>query len=320
LEPTARAAPADFTRRFTLQPSLGDWIILGYGTLVSLAIALAPDRPGKRFYLFYVLAVTLGYAAFVAAYRRIVTAAPNRLATAVYRLAPIACVSAIFFRLRHIIPLVNPNEYDRALHAIDVAVLGRDLSVAVERIATPGFVEWNAFWYSLYFPVGLTMILCIAFLDKDDLRRTRWAVGTLVVFCVGHFTYLLVPGLGPVAYLRNAYAVPRIEGGFFMQQVWRTYAAGPRHDIFPSLHTALPAWWVLYLVSERASRVHRWALVAIVPVAVDTWMATIVLRWHYAVDLLAGFALAFLALAVARRSTVWYERLRAEAGVVPAYW
>ena len=73
------------------------------------------------------------------------------------------------------------------------------------------------------------------------------------------------------------------------------------YDCFPSGHTELTilAWWGSRMVSRRMFRVYF----AYTPCII---FATVYLRYHYTVDLLAGAATAaFLILA----APVFYERL-----------
>jgi membrane-associated phospholipid phosphatase len=64
-------------------------------------------------------------------------------------------------------------------------------------------------------------------------------------------------------------------------------------DVFPSLHCAASAFVLAF--DRRQSRGRFW--VFLVPV-VGLWFSTLYLRFHYLVDLVAGFALAALALRV----------------------
>ncbi len=79
-------------------------------------------------------------------------------------------------------------------------------------------------------------------------------------------------------------------------------------DVFPSLHCAVSCF-LLFFDFRNARWRHR---VYLVP-CVGIWLATIYLRYHYAVDLLAGFGLAAFALWITRR----WENTHAESPLSP---
>jgi len=72
---------------------------------------------------------------------------------------------------------------------------------------------------------------------------------------------------------------------------------------FPSLHAASSL--VALLFAYRYVRVWFWLAL---PFALGLWVSTIYLRHHYFVDLLAGWALAPLAMVIAPRLDGWWAR------------
>ena len=67
-------------------------------------------------------------------------------------------------------------------------------------------------------------------------------------------------------------------------------------DVFPSLHTALTLYITAYLWRDGK----RMAALICAPLTAGTIVATIYLRYHYGVDVLAGFLLAVCALRAVR--------------------
>ena len=82
---------------------------------------------------------------------------------------------------------------------------------------------------------------------------------------------------------------------------------------FPSLHTAASTVALVY-----AWRHVRWWAFLLAPFVVGLWVSTIYLRHHYFVDLLAGWALAPLAMWVAPRADGWWARQQRALGYEPA--
>ena len=118
-------------------------------------------------------------------------------------------------------------------------------------------------------------------------------VGGVIVATFGHTLYTLVPGAGPYAHID--FAEP-LHGGLFWGLVQDTVAAGgAQFDIFPSLHTAYPTLFALHAFGnrDRAPFKYVWPIVAFF--AVNMIIATMFLRWHWGIDVIAGLCLAAFA-------------------------
>ena len=74
---------------------------------------------------------------------------------------------------------------------------------------------------------------------------------------------------------------------------------------FPSLHAA-----VSLLSLGLAWRFTRPLFFILLPVALGLWVSTIYLRHHFVVDLIAGFALAPAAYALAPKLDAWWTLRR----------
>ena len=119
----------------------------------------------------------------------------------------------------------------------------------------------------------------------------------MLVVAIGHFLYTLVPGAGPVATL--AFDQP-LQGGFWWRQVEVTVAtAGAQLDIFPSLHTAWPAYFTLHAFAKRRTQPFRWLWPILAFISINVIIATMFLRWHWFIDVAAGLLLAFAARGIA---------------------
>jgi len=71
---------------------------------------------------------------------------------------------------------------------------------------------------------------------------------------------------------------------------WMDVVRAPR-DVFPSLHVAVSAIVLYY--GARRGRLHFWILLAFVAA---NWVSTIYLRYHYFIDVVAGWITAVLAI------------------------
>jgi hypothetical protein len=237
-----------------------------------------------------------------------------------YRLTIFGTIVASYFELRVILPTVSTRAVDASIFAFDMRVFHVEPSLAWDRFVTPQTTEWFAFFYfSYFFLLAIHTVPFALFVKNTDLLA-RFALGITIVFCVGHMTYMLVPGYGPYAYLAGEFQHP-LTGGFFWGLVQEAVAAGgAMKDIFPSLHTAVPTFFALFSFRYRRELVafrFSWPLVAFS--AAQIICATMFLRWHYLVDILAGLTLAAAADALSARLVPWDERRRAARGLEPAW-
>jgi membrane-associated phospholipid phosphatase len=295
-------------RRWLCAPSLSDWILAAYFLSVIGALALAPPSDAKTRHLAVTALVLLGFLAAVVVLRaRFVIP---------YRLLALPAMLLVYFRLREILPLVNPHDFDEALYRIDVRALGFEPTLWLERHSPPLVVEWFSFFYYSYFYFLAAWTLGVIFFDRNPLRQASFAAGFLGVLGVGHFLYMLVPGYGPIVHLAPRFAGP-LHGGFFLRLVQSAVdAGGPLRDIFPSIHTAAPT-----LITLFAWRHYRKFAIPTTFFALNIVGATIVLRWHWAVDVAAGLLLAVAMNFAAPRLVQAYQRLRVRAGFEPdRYW
>lgn len=297
-----------------------DWVAICFLAYVWIAVAIGETGPSKSHFLVYVTSVLAITVVLLWWFVRNQPLGP--IGERLYHVLPLCSGCAIYFRLREIFPFVHPHLLDAKLHALDRFLFGTDLSVWMEAWTTSSMVEWFSFFYWLYFPmiiVGTAWALLVA---TDRQARTRMATGTSVAVFGGVSVYFLVPGIGPWHYLEAAYQAP-LQGGAFHEWIWALYAHGAGRDIFPSVHTAMCLWYCLFLFRERTIFHFKWRHVpwfVCAFVSVNVIVSTIVLRWHYAVDLVAGVMLTLACYVVAYPFLDWYEAKRARAGVQVTYW
>ena len=244
----------------------------------------------------------------------------GRLRSQVYRVVLMWVVIHSYLMLRDLLPLVRPDSVDQALLSIDELFFGIAPALWFERYNHLWVVEWFSFFYFSYFLVCGTFVFHALWLEKPGRHTATLAIGSLLVLFCGHLGYFLVPGYGPIEYLNHAFHAP-LQGGFFWSCVRRTVdAGGAMKDIFPSLHTALPAWFALY-AANRARHDRKWRSAAGVAVffALNIVASTLVLRWHYAVDVVAGLALALAASWAAPRLAAREAAWRARRGFEEAW-
>ena len=199
----------------------------------------------------------------------------------------LACVGlpTVFSALCWLLPAVHPEPFeflfaawDRALFGGDVARFGHDLP--------PWCIEVLQWTYASFYGFALAAAI------GAGAGRGRAAYDRAVLLLVGGFLasylgYLLVPTLGPKVVLAYAHDV---QGTWATAMLRAAIDGGERNpwDCFPSGHTMLTVTSLLIL--WRWNR--RWFWWALLP-ASSLIASTMLLRYHWAIDVLVGALLAW---------------------------
>lgn len=187
---------------------------------------------------------------------------------------------------------------DAVLASLDLALFGAHASVALEAIVTPGL---TAALRAAYFSHLLVPPVALAwFATRRPRAEFERVVDEFVTLSLlGTLLYVLVPATGPYRELAGLYTVP-IAGGPLSQ--WSRDAIEalrvPR-DAFPSLHVALSG-----LCLWRVLGVSPGLAVALAPFVLGNWVATLYLRYHYTVDVVAGLVLIPCVVVICRRLAI----------------
>lgn len=216
-----------------------------------------------------------------------------RLGALVGALAPIGLLP-IDWALDPITDLVSPLTRDAALLWIDRKLFGETPSLLLQGLLTPTLTEMLLLSYLGFFVLLLAPVFL--FWARDDVDSLESYVQVVVLFFVTNFTlYLLVPATGPRFTLADRYAGP-LHGVLFGDSIRDLFLRTPYfRDCFPSGHTA----GTLIALSFTARRLPRYFLAAL-PVGCLCVCATVLCRFHYAIDLLCAVPLTFWSLRLGR--------------------
>lgn len=272
-----------------------DVIALSFHAYVFVRISLAPDSPDATLARRMALALLVITACGMVLTRGEVIRNPRARALA-YRLGLVVPMVLSYFEMRVLLPALQLDLMDRRLLAIDEWLLGTTPSLWFASWNTPSVVEWFSFFYYTHFFVLVIMLVPALFFGHGR-RLQELMAGGMMIIATGHFLYTLVPGVGPYASL--VFDEP-LAGGFWWRQVEITVAAaGAQLDIFPSLHTAWPVYFMLHAYAHRDFLPYRvlWPILGFI--ALNIVIATMFLRWHWFIDVALGLLLAFGARAFA---------------------
>jgi membrane-associated phospholipid phosphatase len=129
---------------------------------------------------------------------------------------------------------------------------------------------------------------------RRDLRIFRqFLLSVLVTGIIGSQGYILVPAIGPGTAFPSLYH-HALSGAMYGNVTYLLDTARAFRDVFPSLHVAISS--IVLWFAWRRSRVLG---AVMLPLVVANWISTMYLRYHYLVDVIAGWATAALAIALA---------------------
>lgn len=272
--------------------SLNDWLSLSYllvFNLLLLGAEAGPERVrsalrgGTLLGLFVMLTLVFGRTqALQNAWWRALC----------YRLGHLCGVQLSYFALAEYLPAVNPRALDEQLYELDLWLFGAEPAMLLDRFVTPATTEWFAFFYYSYFFLLVSHVVPIVFFGRNARLLGEFAFGMVFVTAVGHLMYTLVPGFGPHRAFADAFSQPLPDGLWWGLVLDLVNQGGAQKDIFPSLHTAIPTFLLLYSFHNRHAAPFRWTWPVVGFATVNIIIATMFLRWHYFIDVLAGLALA----------------------------
>lgn len=308
------AGPVPWIQRL----SVNDWLMLGYLAVLNLAWVSSSAGADKAQAGPMVMGLLLVYGSGVLWFARS-NVGPPRLRALAYRLVQFGCMEASYFSFQHLLPAANHGAFDQQLYQLDLTLFGVEPAMWMDQFVSPASVEWFAFFYLSYYVLLLAYVIPILFFSDHNPRLAEFGLGMTLVGTLGQACYLIVPGFGPYHAMGHLFSNPLPSGFWWNQLTNLVHAGGAQKDIFPSLHTALPSFLLLFSLRHRQIAPYRsvWPVVAFF--TLNIVISTMFLRWHYLIDVIAGLALAGLASLFAPRVVAW-ESARREARNAGPIW
>jgi membrane-associated phospholipid phosphatase len=220
---------------------------------------------------------------------------------------PTICVLLLFDSLEWVVHSVNPEDIDPLLIRLDYLIFGNNPTVMLERIMNPFLTDILQIAYSTYYfiPISFGIILLK---DKQKAAFDKSIFMILFCFYLSYLGYILFPALGPRFYLTHLQTTEL--QGFLVTgpiQDLLNRLEGIKRDAFPSGHTGI-ALTVLYLAWIFRRRFFRIAL----PVVSALIFSTVYCRYHYVVDVIAGFGLTLMTIVIGEWYYGWWIKRHSE--------
>lgn len=209
---------------------------------------------------------------------------------------PLAYVSACYREMAILIPVIRGVDFDAQVARLDYRLWGAYATVWIERLYQPWLTELLQIAYTLFVPCVL-LVAAVLWYQRRYPEFRYYAFLVALGFLASYAGYFFVPVRGPRFFLAHL-EHQTLRGVWLFEPLQRLLdrLESAHFDCFPSGHTELTviAWWSSRRISTKLFSVYCVYTILIV-------LATVYLRYHYTVDVLAGAALAAVLLAVAPR-------------------
>jgi hypothetical protein len=210
---------------------------------------------------------------------------------------PLVGLFAVYENLKHmhantITEWLGILPKDALMAAIDKFLFGAELPLKLQSLSPRWFLSVMWFFYFWVYYCGPTLLLGWIYFrlrDKELFARLRHLL--IIAFLGGYILYILVPVAGPIFTIGDQFSFPIVT-----HRAIKTLTFSYRYnwDCFPSLHTAIP--WLLTIAVWRSIPLTGRLICMLSSVGVTA--STVFLRFHYGIDLIAGFIWALVVYSV----------------------
>ena len=218
---------------------------------------------------------------------------------------PVLIVMVIFDSLGDLIPRLWPHYFDDVLIKIDYALFGVHPTLWTERLIHAGLTTALQFAYISYYPMSIALAVVLLLKNKREEFDTA-VFGLILCFYLSYVGYILFPAVGPrftLAHLQTT----GLQANTLTTVIQNTLNGLEynKTDAFPSGHTAV-ALMTLYYAWKSGEKALTWVLL---PLVSGLIFATVYLRYHYVIDVIAGILLTAVTIYLAPKLYEGLSRL-----------
>jgi len=206
---------------------------------------------------------------------------------------PLMGLFAVYENLKHshanrITEWLGIAPKDAFMAQMDRWLFGKELPLIFERFAFDWIISimW-LFYFWVYYCGPAFLLGWIYFKKHDPVFFAQLRHLLVLAFLGGYCIYILVPVAGPLFTIGDQFSIPIIT-----HPIIQTVAFDYRYnwDCIPSLHTAIP-WLLTIAVWKKLPWAGRFLCLVS---SLGVTASTLLLRFHYGVDLAAGIIWAIL--------------------------
>ncbi len=240
----------------------------------------------------------------------------TRLLIGLHRWYCYLIILLIFKELYLMVHPIHPTDYDQLFIAIDRWMFGVNPTQWIGQFAHPVLTEILQIAYFSYYI--LFIILGVEIYRRYAIENFDKAAFLIVYgFYLSYIGYFSLPGIGPRFTLHDFSSLSTDLPGVFLTDLLRAIVnAGEsipqahdhvmdvvQRDVFPSGHTELTI--IVMALGFRYRLNTRWLVLVLGSLLI---LATVYLRYHYVIDLIAGALLAWFTLWSGDRLEAWWRQ------------
>lgn len=296
-----RAHIAEEQLRFRGILSALDWYTLGIMAVYSaLAIAFYPIVPRAT----TILVTNALFATAIGAIAWLSQLTANKTIRLLRFFYVIPMVYPMYQQSQQLVPALHPRDYDWLLIELDRMLFSTDPTRWIAQYAHPVLTEYLQLCYVSFYLLPIAVALSL-YMQRRTLTMLRFGRIIVFGFYVSYLAYFAVPAIGPRftlheftrldAELPGLVLTPTLralvnEGGGI--EPGESFPERVVHrDCFPSGHTMMTLLTIILAWRYRSRLCYPVTIVGL-----SLIVATVYLRYHYVVDLLAGAASALAVL------------------------
>ena len=219
---------------------------------------------------------------------------------------PFGYCLAIYTNLHDTVHFANPHDIHNTLIAIDQWLFGVQPCVWAQQFIHPWLTEVFSFCYMIFFLFAPLVAAVLLFQKRRKAFRETLITVILCFYC-GYLLYLIFPAAPPRIVLKQFFYVG-FDGTPLADMTSKVFSVLPQDArcAFPSLHGAVTLLSLMF--AWKYTKTTFWLML---PFCIGLFMATIYLRHHYVIDLIAGWSLAIPAyIFIPKFDRWWQQRMR----------
>lgn len=278
-----------------------DWYFLGMIVFYTVFLLIFAHRIEQAFMLLLqnvFLAITIVSIATLGKYRS------GSLFVTIHRYYHLPIIYVIFMQVFVYVGIVNPHDYDQVLKSWDYALFGVNPTEWLQQYSFPALTEFLQIAYVLFYFHAFAQSIELNFRGHHEEAES---VTRAIVFgfLLSYVAYFFMPAIGPRFSVHEYSSIFSELPGLWVTDTLRNIidtsdgfrdttlapAMQMHRNCMPSGHTMMTLMNMILAFRYRSTL--RWVFLFL---GLSLIIATVYLRYHYVVDVLAGIALAFLAL------------------------
>jgi membrane-associated phospholipid phosphatase len=235
---------------------------------------------------------------------------PRLLASAVFlrTMLPFLMCIAVYTNLHDTVRYLNSHDVHAQIAAVEQWIFGGQPVLWAEAYITPWRTDLFNFFYANFYLISPSVFLVLWLSGRHDEARVA-LLAVVLCFYSGYVLYVLLPAAPPRLYFASLGLFTRsLTGGPMTHFQEALFAMMPNHAAraaFPSLHAGVSCLSLYY-----SWKYCRWFFPILLVFVVGLLVATVYLRHHWVVDLIAGAALVpWVIWLTPRFERFWWTRV-----------